>query len=106
MASTRKVIVTCAVTGAIHTPSMSPHLPITPDEIVAEAVAAAERQGIEETAFGIKRVAEKADPGAAIIVDCFLGDIGGLTAQEISKLVPGGDGRSPPPLRQNIEKTR
>ena len=42
MASSRKVIVTCAVTGAIHTPSMSPHLPITPDEIVAEAVAAAE----------------------------------------------------------------
>lgn len=42
MATKRKVIVTCAVTGAIHTPSMSPHLPITPDEIVAEAVAAAE----------------------------------------------------------------
>ena len=42
MASSRKVIVTCAVTGAIHTPSMSPHLPITPDEIVTEAVAAAE----------------------------------------------------------------
>ncbi|MBY0530937.1 MAG: 3-keto-5-aminohexanoate cleavage protein [Xanthobacteraceae bacterium] len=42
MASTRRVIVTCAVTGAIHTPSMSSHLPITPDEIVAEAVAAAE----------------------------------------------------------------
>lgn len=42
MASARKVIVTCAVTGAIHTPSMSPHLPITPDQIVAEAVAAAE----------------------------------------------------------------
>lgn len=36
-----KVIVTCAVTGAIHVPTMSPHLPITPDEIVEEAVAAA-----------------------------------------------------------------
>jgi uncharacterized protein (DUF849 family) len=42
MADARKVIITCAVTGAIHTPSMSPHLPITPDEIVAEALAAAE----------------------------------------------------------------
>jgi len=42
MATTRKVIVTCAVTGAIHTPSMSPHLPITPEEIVNEAIAAAE----------------------------------------------------------------
>jgi len=38
----RKVIITCAVTGSIHTPSMSPHLPVTPDEIAAEAVAAAE----------------------------------------------------------------
>ncbi len=42
MAASRKVIVTCAVTGAIHTPSMSPHLPITPDQIITEAVAAAE----------------------------------------------------------------
>jgi len=38
----RKVIVTCAVTGSIHTPSMSQHLPVTPDEIAAEAIAAAE----------------------------------------------------------------
>ncbi len=37
-----KVIITCAVTGSIHTPSMSEHLPITPDQIAAEAVAAAE----------------------------------------------------------------
>jgi uncharacterized protein (DUF849 family) len=37
-----KVIITCAVTGAIHTPTMSPHLPITPDEIADQAVAAAE----------------------------------------------------------------
>jgi uncharacterized protein (DUF849 family) len=37
-----KVIITCAVTGAIHTPSMSPHLPVTPEEIAAAAVGAAE----------------------------------------------------------------
>jgi uncharacterized protein (DUF849 family) len=37
-----KVIITCAITGAIHTPSMSPHLPITPGEIIADALAAAE----------------------------------------------------------------
>ncbi|MEO1226052.1 MAG: 3-keto-5-aminohexanoate cleavage protein [Pseudomonadota bacterium] len=42
MADRRNVIITCALTGAIHTPSMSPHLPVTPDEIVAEAVAAAD----------------------------------------------------------------
>ena len=38
----KKVIVTCAITGAIHTPSMSPYLPITPREIEDEAVAAAQ----------------------------------------------------------------
>jgi len=37
-----KVIITCAVTGAIHTPSMSPHLPVTPEEIAEAAVGAAE----------------------------------------------------------------
>lgn len=37
-----KVVITCAVTGAIHTPTMSPHLPITADEIVKDALAAAE----------------------------------------------------------------
>src|SRR5215468_7682180 len=37
-----RVIITCAVTGSIHTPSMSPHLPITADEIAEEALAAAE----------------------------------------------------------------
>ena len=33
----RKIILTCAVTGSIHTPSMSPHLPVTPDESAASA---------------------------------------------------------------------
>ena len=42
MSEARKVIITCAVTGAIHTPSMSPYLPITPKEIADAAVAAAE----------------------------------------------------------------
>ena len=36
-----KVIITCAVTGSIHTPTMSPHLPVTPDEIATQAVEAA-----------------------------------------------------------------
>lgn len=42
MAKSRKVIVTCAVTGSIHTPSMSPHLPITAEEIADAAIGAAE----------------------------------------------------------------
>jgi uncharacterized protein (DUF849 family) len=42
MSKKRKVIITCAVTGAIHTPSMSPHLPITAEEIADAAIGAAE----------------------------------------------------------------
>lgn len=38
---TRKVIITCAVTGAIHTPTMSKYLPITPPQIAEQAVGAA-----------------------------------------------------------------
>jgi uncharacterized protein (DUF849 family) len=37
-----EVIITCAVTGSVHTPSMSPYLPVTPEEIVSAAVAAGE----------------------------------------------------------------
>lgn len=36
------VIISCAITGAIHTPSMSPHLPVTPQEIAQSAIAAAQ----------------------------------------------------------------
>ena len=42
MKKARKVIVSCAVTGAIHTPTMSDHLPVTPDEIVKASVDAAD----------------------------------------------------------------
>lgn len=37
-----KVIISCAVTGSVHTPSMSPYLPLTPDEIAQQAIEAAE----------------------------------------------------------------
>ncbi len=40
--TSRKVIITCAITGSIHTPSMSPHLPVTPKEIADAALGAAE----------------------------------------------------------------
>jgi 3,5-dioxohexanoate:acetyl-CoA acetone transferase len=42
MARTGKVIITCAVTGSIHTPTMSPYLPLTPDEVAEQAIGAAE----------------------------------------------------------------
>jgi len=37
----RKIIITCAVTGSIHTPTMSPHLPLTADEIASDSIEAA-----------------------------------------------------------------
>jgi uncharacterized protein (DUF849 family) len=42
MRKSEKVIITCAVTGSVHTPTMSDHLPITPDEIVSQSVEAVE----------------------------------------------------------------
>lgn len=42
MATQSKVIITCAVTGAIHTPSMSRYLPANPDQIAEQAIGAAE----------------------------------------------------------------
>jgi uncharacterized protein (DUF849 family) len=41
MKRTPKAIISCAVTGSIHTPSMSPYLPVTPGEIAKDALAAA-----------------------------------------------------------------
>lgn len=41
MAASRKVIITCAITGSSHTPSMSPYLPYTPDDIVRQSIDAA-----------------------------------------------------------------
>jgi uncharacterized protein (DUF849 family) len=42
MAKGNKVVITCAVTGSIHTPTMSPHLPITAQEIADAAIGASE----------------------------------------------------------------
>ena len=42
MPAAGKVIISCAITGSIHTPSMSPHLPVTPQEIADSALGAAE----------------------------------------------------------------
>jgi uncharacterized protein (DUF849 family) len=42
MADKHKVVITCAVTGSIHTPSMSPHLPVTAEQIADAAIGAAE----------------------------------------------------------------
>src|SRR5215469_3519874 len=41
MAKTQQIIITCAITGAIHTPSMSPYLPVTPEQITEASIGAA-----------------------------------------------------------------
>src|SRR6202048_1575748 len=41
-AQSNKVIITCAITGSIHTPTMSEALPVTPDQIAHQAIEAAE----------------------------------------------------------------
>lgn len=41
MTSSKKTIITCAITGSSHTPTMSPHLPYTPDDIVRQSIDAA-----------------------------------------------------------------
>ena len=40
MGKQKKIIISVAITGAIHTPGMSPYLPKTPDEIIEQAVEA------------------------------------------------------------------
>ena len=59
-----KVMITCAVTGSIHTPSMSPHLPITAEEIADAAIGAAEA-GAASSERSRLRVGSKATVAAA-----------------------------------------
>jgi len=56
MASEDRVIITCAVTGSIHTPTMSPHLPITPNEIADAAIGAAEAGAAMPCVFALEAV--------------------------------------------------
>lgn len=74
MAANRKVIITCAVTGSIHTPSMSPHLPVTAKEIADAAVGAAEAGAAIVHLHARKPVDGRTDqtPGAFLE---FVGDI-------------------------------
>src|SRR5215475_13748184 len=92
----RKVIITCAVTGSIHTPSMSPHLPITPQEIADAAVGAAEagaaivhlhardpRDGRpDQTPAAFEPVLKVIKQRSACVVDITTGGAATMTIQE------------------------
>src|SRR6202521_1335275 len=88
MAKKRKVIITCAVTGSIHTPSMSPYLPVTAKEIADAAIGA-----IEAGAAIVHLHARVESDGRPTqdpnVFRKFVGEIKGRT-QGVIKLTTGG----------------
>lgn len=96
------VIIACAVTGAIHVPTMSPHLPITPEEIAEEAIAAAEagagivhihvrdpETGEPTSDLGLFReVAEQIHAACDVIVQPTTGGGPGMSIEERVAVVP------------------
>lgn len=83
-----KVIISCAVTGAIHTPTMSSALPITPDEISAQSIAAAEAGAAILHLHA--RIPETGEPtGDPDIFACFLPVIKQRTAAVVN-ITTGG----------------
>lgn len=97
-----KRIITAAITGAVHTPSMSPYLPVTPDQLVDEAVRAWEagaavahihardpEDGRPSSDVNIYReVASRIKSKCDIIVCITTGGGFGMTAEERSRSVP------------------
>jgi len=102
MRSFDKVIVSCAVTGAIHVPTMSPHLPVTPDGIAEEAIAAADagasivhvhvrdpETGEPVTDLGLFReVAERIQAESDVIVQPTTGGAPTMPPEERVSVVP------------------
>ena len=79
MAKNNKVIITCAVTGAIHTPSMSPHLPVTPQEIADAAIGAGPYAAVLMTSGNAARaIAVHPRRASLLALDCFA--VGAQTA--------------------------
>jgi uncharacterized protein (DUF849 family) len=97
-----KTIISCAVTGAIHTPTMSPHLPITVEEIAEEAIAAADAGASivhvhvrdEETGEPItdldlfRQVAERVAAGCDAVVQPTTGGAPTMAPEERIRVVP------------------
>lgn len=98
MAKQRKVIITCAVTGAVHTPTMSPHLPVTPDEIAAGAIGAAEA-GAAIIHLHARDPQTGAPTGAPEVFERFLPRIKQASDAVINITTGGGHGMS---LEQRI----
>jgi uncharacterized protein (DUF849 family) len=97
-----KIIITAAITGAVHTPSMSPYLPITPEQIADEAVRAAEAgaamvhihvrdpsDGRPKSDLGLfRQVLSEVRRRSDVVVNTTTGGGFGMTTQERLAVVP------------------
>jgi uncharacterized protein (DUF849 family) len=99
MKTSPKVIITCAVTGSVHTPTMSPYLPVTPSEIVDAAVGAAEAGASVIHLHARDPETGKPSPDAKLFMD-FLPRIKQQTNAVMNITTGGGLGMS---LEQRLE---
>lgn len=96
-----KVIVSAAITGSVHTPSMSPYLPITPEEIANDAIKAAEagasivhihardENGRPSPEIDLYRVIlEKISEESDVVVCITTGGGAGMSVEERAKVIP------------------
>lgn len=89
--SRRKVIVTCAVTGSVHTPSMSEYLPVTPDQIAEQAIEAA-RAGASVLHLHARNPADGSPTSDPAVFDQFVPRIAAET-DAIVNITTGGSTR-------------
>lgn len=89
-----KVIITCAITGGAHTPSMSPHLPVTPEEIADQSIEAAEA-GASIIHLHARDPADGRPTGDPAIFQRFLQRIKGAT-DAVVNISTGGGGPTMP----------
>src|SRR5436190_1906742 len=93
MAEARKVIITCAVTGSIHTPTMTQYLPITPDEVAEGAIGAAEA-GAAILHLHARNPADGRPTPDPEVYAQFVGDIHARTDAVVNITTGGGLGMS------------
>ncbi|HWI85422.1 MAG TPA: 3-keto-5-aminohexanoate cleavage protein [Sphingomonas sp.] len=93
-----KVIISCAVTGGAHTPSMSPYLPITPEQIAEESIAAA-KAGAAIVHLHARNPEDGRPDGDPALFQRFLQRIKGETDAIINISTGGGGPGMPVPER-------
>jgi uncharacterized protein (DUF849 family) len=89
----RKVIITCAVTGATHTPSMSDHLAFAPEQIARQAIDAA-RAGASIPHLHARDPIDGRPTLDPTVFDLFMGEIAEETDAILSVVTTGGEGIS------------